>query len=220
MYKYTAAFHSKPIGREEDVNSKHRSLLQAFNKMPGPWNSDIEIHNDLPPFGVNISTGASLTKALRGKVSFAHVSYIIRNSLDDKCFNDDLLTMEFRTDKHDLYYFLINIAPLTCTAFNAYYFYFHEDRSVLDKTWPRRYTDIRHELDYIWPAQYFSTWLCERYFGKSPSQLRDLISDSVDYVESSSNGLYYVVSFDFGNMDLLLAKCKVVMSRLMRNNNE
>ena len=201
MTKYKLEFRHRPCA-SESIEERHMSFLKGIGDLGVPWNLNGAL--EVPSIGSELVASVSLDKLLPPGVK-GRISYALRDQkyLKDDAQFDDTLFIEFQSSKVNYSDLLRVIFPKYIKAFSSYRSALH-DWNVTRSDWPlvlagceatKKDINGRDGVFRINAANYFDRELCLRAFGKSPSQLVDLLKGDVEEVREFEGGVLIVISY-------------------------
>ncbi len=201
MNKYKFEFRHRPLF-SEPIEGRRSRFLEKLSSLGSPW--DLAGIPEAPDSGSELTVSVSLDKVLPSGVK-GRVSYALRSEkyLEDDAQFDDMLFVEFSSNKVDYLDLLKRVFPTYVEAFGAYRAALHV-WSITRGDWPEvvaacdaTQKDIngRDGVFRINAANFFDGELCLRAFGKSPQQVVDCLKGHVEEVSEFAGGVLVVVSY-------------------------
>lgn len=142
--------HSVPT---KSVEAKHTHFLSSIKCFDSNWGGSSTIAK-IPEFGTELLALFPLGKQLGKGISGAIV-YRFRGGLTDSCDCDDMIDLEFKSDRLDIRYLFDTIFPSYCEAFNGYYGYVGNEEYIYTDFDIGRNRDIRKGIVRVHQANYY-----------------------------------------------------------------
>lgn len=169
------------------VAVKQSSFLSAIGGLNSDWG--IESPNALAPeFGAELSAFFPLGKQL-GKGITGSINYRFRGGLSDICDCDDVIDLEFNSNRSDVDYVLDAVLPKYSEAFDAYYGFVGNEEYIYTDFEATRNRNTRKCIIRVFQANYFSrAYICRITNGQSDHWLSDLRGSGWQ-ISSLKNGI-------------------------------
>ena len=157
----------------DSVDAKQAHFISTIRCLNNDWGgSSTNAKN--PEFGTELSASFPLGKHLGKGISGA-IMYRFRGGLADIGECDDMIDLEFKSDRPDIHYVLDTVFPSYCEAFDGYYGYVGNEEYVYADFEVSRNRNIRKGIVRVHQANYFNHEYIRRItHGRGDSWLSDL----------------------------------------------
>lgn len=168
--KYQMKIRSMPT---DSVDAKQTRFLSMIHSLDKDWGVS-STNAKTPEFGTELSASFPLGKQLGKGISGA-ITYRFRGGLTDIGECDDMIDLEFKSDRPDIHYVLDTVFPSYCEAFDGYYGYVGNEEYVYTDFEVSRNRNIRKGIVRVHQTNYFNHEYIRRItHGRGDSWLSDL----------------------------------------------
>jgi hypothetical protein len=168
--KYQMKIRSVPT---DTVDAKQSRFLSTIHCLNNDWGVS-STNAQRPEFGTELSACFPLGKQLGKGISGA-ITYRFRGGLTDIGECDDMIDLEFQSNRPDIQHVLDTVFPSYCEAFDGYYGYIGNEEYVYTDFELSRNRNVRKGIVRVHQANYFNNEYFRRITrGRGDSWLSEL----------------------------------------------
>jgi hypothetical protein len=211
--------HCRSIPRQRnDVAEKHARLVRSLSSLGGRFSPTPSL--DVPPKMQRthpcwmVSCRGKLGKGVGGRVTYQNRAYMEDNAQFDDHLEFELPTVAWGDGQDAIVRAMTTIAK----SFSAYVGYVTNEEIFLAEGSNRHSTSDpkRTVVERVFPANYWSKWLCGAAFGLSPVEVANRVRDLIAVAEADRNGVVVVTDWSAWSVRKCLKTDRLIRRALKR----